>query len=69
MEEFANLLFQGIGTLGFPIMAYIGLFWYMYIKDKQHREEIQLLAEGINRLSSLIERIDAKLDREAPNNV
>lgn len=52
---------QAISTLGFPIAAYIGLFWYINKRDQEHKEEIGLLSTAIDRLSTLIERIDSKL--------
>ena len=56
---------QAISTLGFPIAAYMGLFWYINKRDQEHKEEIGLLSTAINRLSTLIERIDSKLDRKS----
>ena len=67
MEELFQLIVQAIGTLGFPIAAYLGLFWYINKRDKEHKEEIQLLSTAIDRLSTLIERIDSKLDRGTAN--
>ena len=44
MEEFQNL----ISTLGFPIAAYVALFWYMMKKDAEHKEEVTKMTEAIN---------------------
>lgn len=44
MEEFQNV----ISTLGFPIAAYVALFWYMTKRDSEHKEEVTKLTEAIN---------------------
>ena len=55
---------QAISTLGFPDRGIHGLFWYINKRDQEHKEEISLLSTAINRLSTLIERIDSKLGED-----
>lgn len=38
-----------IGTLGFPIVACIGIFWYMMKQDERHSEEIKELREVVEK--------------------
>ena len=36
-----------ISTLGFPMAAYVALFWYMMRKDADHKEEVTQMTEAI----------------------
>lgn len=51
-----------VSTLGFPIVCCCALFWYMIKHDKQHKEEVDRLAEVINNntltITKLVERMD-----------
>lgn len=51
-----------IGTLGFPIMCCIALFWRMIKSDEAHKEEIDKLSESLNNntlvMTKLLERLD-----------
>lgn len=71
----ANTLITMIGSLGFPIIACIGLGWYVkYQTDnnnkevsemrKEHQEEISKVTEALNNntlaLQKLCDRIETK---------
>ena len=43
-----NEIITAITTVGFPIVAYGGLFWYIISKDKAHAEETKAMTEAIN---------------------
>ena len=58
MEE----VLQAISTLGFPIAAYIGLFWYIMKKDEQHKEEINLLSNAVQNNTIVMTEIRDRLD-------
>ena len=57
-----NDIITAICTVGFPIVAYGALFWYVMKKDTEHREEVEKMTEAINNntiaLTKLIERLD-----------
>ena len=57
-----NDIITAICTVGFPIVAYGALFWYVMKKDTEHREEVDKMTEAINNntiaLTKLIERLD-----------
>lgn len=40
-------LLQAISVVGFPIVAYGGMFWYMIKLSADHRDEINLLRSTI----------------------
>lgn len=40
---------QLIGSLGFPIMACIGLFYYLTKEQESHKQEMQTVTEALNR--------------------
>ena len=46
-----------ITTVGFPIVAAMALFWYVYKKDEQHREEIKSLKESLDKNSSVLDEL------------
>ena len=57
-----NDIITAICTVGFPIVAYGALFWYVLKKDTEHRSEVEKMTEAINNntiaLTTLIERLD-----------
>lgn len=56
-----NDILQAIGTVGFPIVAAIGCFWYMTKLNETHREEISEMRKAIENntaaMTRLIDRI------------
>ena len=56
-----NDIITAICTVGFPIVAYGALFWYVLKKDNEHRSEVEKMTEAINNntiaLTKLIERL------------
>ena len=53
---------QAISTLGFPIAAYIGLFWYINKRDEQHKEEIGLLTQAIQNNTLVMTELKDRLE-------
>ena len=56
---------QIISTVGFPIAAYVAMFWYMIKQSDSHKEEMNSVKEALNantaaliELKSYLERID-----------
>lgn len=54
---------SAISTLGFPIAAYVGLFWYMMRKDEQHKAEIDLLSQAVQNNTLVMTEVRDRLDQ------
>jgi len=68
-----NSVFNAIGTLGFPIIACLGLGWYVKyqtdayraeVKDiqKEHKEEISKVTEALNNNTLALQKLVDKID-------
>ena len=66
---------QLIGSLGFPIVACIGMGWYVKyqtdsyrdeVKDmqKEHKEEISKITEALNNNTNALTKLCEKIDKE-----
>lgn len=57
-----NSVLTAVGSLGFPIVACIALFWYITKQNEKHKEEMDKMAEAINNntkvMNTLIEKIE-----------
>ena len=53
-----------IGSLGFPIVCCIGLFWYLTKTAKQHKEEMDKMSEAINNNTNVMNQLISKLERK-----
>lgn len=42
-------LLQAISMVGFPIVAYGAMFWYIVKLNDNHKEEINLMREALNQ--------------------
>lgn len=60
-------ILSAISTLGFPIAAYVGLFWYMMKKDEQHKEEINLLSQAVQNNTLVMTEVRDRLDHLRDN--
>lgn len=71
-----NLIMTLVGSLGFPIVACIGLGWYVkYMTDtnrsdmtemrKEHKEEMTKMTEAVNNNTIVIQKLIDKIDKEA----
>lgn len=71
-----NIIMTLVGSLGFPIVACIGLGWYVkYMTDtnrsdmtemrKEHKEEMTKMTEALNNNTLVIQKLIDKLDKEA----
>lgn len=71
----ANTIMTMVGSLGFPIVACIGMAYFFAkvnenyrtdIKDMQntHKEETKQLTEAVNNNTLVIQRLIDKLDKE-----
>lgn len=70
-----NVIMTLIGSLGFPIVACIGLGWYVkYMTDtnrsdmtelrKEHKDEMTKMTEALNNNTLVIQKLIDKLDKE-----
>ena len=59
-----NELIQLVGSLGFPIVACVALFWRMVKSDEQHKEEMDKMSEALNNNTSALVKLTKKLDKE-----
>ena len=58
MQNVATL----IGSLGFPIVACIMLFWYINKRDDIHKEEINKLSEAVNNNTLVMQKLLDRLE-------
>lgn len=58
----SQAIFTAIGSLGFPIVACVGMFWYLTKTSQAHKEEMDKMSEAINNntaaMNKLIDRIE-----------
>lgn len=59
-----NSLIQLVGSLGFPIVACVALFWRMVKSDEQHKEEMNKISEALNNNTSALVKLTERLDKE-----
>ena len=57
----ANTIITLVGSLGFPIVAYGGLFWYMINQDERHSEEIKELREVVEKNTLALTKLCEKM--------
>lgn len=51
-----------ISSVGFPIAAALGLFWYMTKQDENHKEEVKELRQAIENNTLVITRLVDKME-------
>ena len=56
-----------VNSLGFPIAAYIGLFWYIVKSDKQHKSEMDKMSEAINNNTNALIRLEGAVTGKGDN--
>ena len=44
----ADALLNAISVVGFPIVAYGAMFWYMVELNKQHKEEMNTIRQSLD---------------------
>lgn len=53
----ANTIVQMIGSLGFPIVCCIALFWRMIKSDENHKTEIDKLTDALNNNTLVLQQL------------
>lgn len=56
-----NALVQAIGTLGFPIVMCIAMFYYMTKQTETHKEETAKMTEALNNNTIALNRLEMKM--------
>lgn len=59
MEQITSL----IATTGFPIAMCLIVCYYVYIKDKSHKEEIEKLSDAVNKQTMSIQKLIDKIEQ------
>ena len=53
----ANTIVQLIGSLGFPIVCCIALFWRMIKSDENHKTEIDKLTDALHNNTLVLQQL------------
>lgn len=59
MEQITSL----IATTGFPIAMCMIVCYYVYIKDKSHKDEIDKLSDAVNKQTISIQKLIDKIEQ------
>ena len=54
---------QIISTVGFPIAAYVAMFWYMIKQTDAHKEEMETVKEALNANTAALIELKSYLER------
>ena len=57
-------IMQLIGSLGFPIVACIALFWQLNKANESHKEEMSEMRKSIDNNTQALIRLVTKLDAD-----
>lgn len=53
---------QLISNVGFPIVAYGAMFYYMIKQDKNHKEEMDKMSEALNGNTVALRELSASIN-------
>lgn len=59
LGELVNLLGNGF----FPIIVCACLFWYVYKKDAQHKQEMDEMRKSVDNNTNVLERLVLAVDK------
>lgn len=59
-----NAIVQLVGSLGFPIVCCVALFWRMIKSDEQHMEEMHKISASLNNNTEALLKLTERLGRE-----
>lgn len=54
---------QLISNVGFPIVAYGAMFYYMVKQDKDHKEEMEKMSEALNGNTLALKELSASIKK------
>lgn len=55
-------ILTAIATVGFPIVACIALFYYIYKQAERHKDEINTLTTALNNNTIVLSKLSEKID-------
>ena len=61
-------LIQIVGSLGFPIVACIAVFWYLMKESENHKEEVNKLTEALQNNTIALTKLCDELEKGDRNN-
>ena len=64
MDEILNVILNAVGVVGFPIVAYGAMFWYMIRKDEQHKEEMDAIRSSLDANTQALIKLTDHLDEK-----
>lgn len=56
-----EVILQAISTIGFPIAACIGLFWYLNQERESHKEEMAAVTKALNDNTLVMQELKTML--------
>lgn len=59
-----NAITQLVGSLGFPIVCCVALFWRMIKSDAQHKEEMDKISTSLSNNTEALLKLTERLGRE-----
>lgn len=59
-----SMIVQLVGSLGFPIVACVALFWRMVKSDEQHKEEMTKMSDALNNNTNALLKLTERLEKE-----
>lgn len=60
--ETVNMITQVIGSLGFPIVCCVALFWKLVKTDELHKEEMKAMTEALDNNTKALTTLATKLE-------
>lgn len=58
-----NLIASLVGSLGFPIVCCIALFWFLNKTFAQHKEEMNKMSEAINNNTNVMNELITEIKK------
>lgn len=59
----ANIIMQGISTVGFPIVACAAMFWKVNKQDEQHKQEMDAVRTSLEHNTEALVALTEKLNK------
>lgn len=58
-----NVIASLVGSLGFPIVCCIALFWFLNKTSAQHKEEMNKMSEAINNNTKVMNELITEIKK------
>lgn len=53
-----------ISSVGFPIFCCLALGYWVYVKDKQHKEEMEKMTDALNNNTLVLQKLVDKMENK-----